>query len=81
MNAVTAVFCVRVAVACASVVVNVGNALTVNVNVLLLLCGTLLESVTVTVYVVWLRTAPLTPLICPFTVLKFNPDGKLGLTA
>ena len=78
VNGVAAVFCVRVVDATACVVTSAGNASTVRLNVLELVCAGLLESVTVTVKVVADTVAVGVPEISPEAVFKDNPEGKLG---
>jgi hypothetical protein len=79
VNGVAAVFCVSVVDATACVVVRAGNASTVRLNVLALVCAGVLWSVAVTVNVVADMVAVAVPDISPVAVFKDNPDGKLGL--
>jgi hypothetical protein len=78
VKGVAAVFWVSVVDATACVVTSAGNASTVRLNVLELVCAGSLESVTVTVKVVADTVAVGVPEISPEAVFKDNPEGKLG---
>ena len=78
VKGVAAVFWVSVVDATAWVVTSAGNASTVRLNVLELVCAGLLESVTVTVKVVADRIAVGVPEISPEAVFNDRPTGRLG---